>query len=114
MENKSSANRYAAGEKAKKDDEYDKTGRCMAVSGGSMHINAQGWVEPCPFAHFARENIKDHSFREILRSPFLEAIRKHPTVLQHGAIGCSLVNNRAILEEIAKTTHARATNRAGR
>ncbi len=91
------------------DDEYDVAGRCMAVGDGGMHINAQGYVEPCPFAHFALENVKNHSFKEILRSPFLEAIRKHPTVLQHGKIGCSLVNNHNILKEIAKSTGAEST-----
>jgi MoaA/NifB/PqqE/SkfB family radical SAM enzyme len=91
-------------------DEYDPNGRCMAVSGGGMHINARGWVEPCPFAHYARENIRDCSFQEVLRSPFLESIRSHPTVLKHGEIGCSLVNNRSTLEKIAKRSGARSTN----
>ena len=93
------------------DDEYDHTGRCTAVAGGGMHINAQGDVEPCPFAHFARENVKHNSFKEVLHSPFLDAIRKHPTVLQYGTIGCSLVNNRDILEEIAGSNGAKPTNR---
>lgn len=91
------------------DDEYDKTGRCRAVGEGGMHINAQGFVEPCPFAHFARENIKDCSFLEVLRSPFLNAIRNHPDALRHGKIGCSLVNNHDLLEEIASTTGAMPT-----
>jgi len=91
-------------------DEYDEDGRCMAVAGGGLHINALGWVEPCPFAHYARENVKDLSFREVLESPFLEAIRAHPTVLQHGEVGCSLVNNRATFEKIAMSGGAKSTN----
>ncbi|MBN2322389.1 MAG: radical SAM protein [Spirochaetes bacterium] len=91
-------------------DEYDEAGRCMAVSGGGMHINAKGWVEPCPFAQYARENIGKQSFREVLRSPFLAAIRAHPTLLTHGKIGCSLVNNRDTLEEVARMTGAGPTN----
>ena len=92
-------------------DEYDTEGRCMAVSGGGMHINALGWVEPCPFAHYARENVRDLSFREILDSPFLREIRSHPTVLLNGEIGCALVNNRSTLEKIAKRTGAKSTNK---
>ena len=92
-------------------DEYDAEGRCMAVSGGGMHINALGWVEPCPFAHYARENVRDLSFREILDSPFLREIRSHPTVLLNGEIGCALVNNRSTLEKIAKRTGAKSTNK---
>jgi MoaA/NifB/PqqE/SkfB family radical SAM enzyme len=93
------------------DDEYSETGRCIAVGSGAVHINAQGDVEPCPFAHFACENVNDSSFREILRSPFLQAIRKHPTALQRGDIGCSLVSNHEVLEEIAGKTGARRTGR---
>ena len=51
----------------------------VSVAGGGMHINAQGWVEPCPFAHYARENVATSTFSEVLGSPFLEAIRDHPT-----------------------------------
>jgi MoaA/NifB/PqqE/SkfB family radical SAM enzyme len=91
------------------DDEYDDTGRCMAVANGAVHITARGNVEPCPFAHFARENITRCSFRDVLESPFLSAIRSHPTALQCGEIGCALVSNRAILEEIAGERGARST-----
>jgi MoaA/NifB/PqqE/SkfB family radical SAM enzyme len=94
------------------EDEYDAQGRCMAVGRGAMHVNAQGWVEPCPFAHYAKENINTHTFREILESKFLNSIREHPTVLQHGDIGCSLVSNRDILEEIAAKTGAKETSSA--
>ena len=94
------------------EDEYDAEGRCMAVGRGAMHINAQGWVEPCPFAHYARENVNTSSFREILESPFLRALREHPTVLQHGKIGCSLVSNREVFEVIAEQTGARKTSAA--
>lgn len=93
-------------------DEYDQNGRCMAVGRGAMHINAQGWVEPCPFAHYARENINTHTFREILESPFLRALREHPTALQHGDIGCSLVSNIDVLKEIAEKTGANKTSAA--
>jgi MoaA/NifB/PqqE/SkfB family radical SAM enzyme len=91
------------------DDEYDENGRCTAVGGGAFHVNAQGFVEPCPFAHFARENVNECSFEEILRSPFLRALREHPTALRRGNLGCSLVSNREILERIARETGAIAT-----
>ncbi len=84
------------------DDEYDETGRCMAVGNGAFHVNAQGYVEPCPFAHVARENIRDASFRDILRSPFLAGIRNHPDALCRGEKGCALVSNARTLEDIAR------------
>jgi MoaA/NifB/PqqE/SkfB family radical SAM enzyme len=94
------------------EDEYDETGRCSAVGKGSVHINATGDVEPCPFAHFARENITSHSFKDILRSPFLQAIREHPDALIRGEVGCSLFSNYPILEDIAQCTGARCTARS--
>jgi len=90
-------------------DEYDADGRCMAVSNGAVHINARGDVEPCPFAHYALENVTRCTFRDILSSPFLAAIRGHPTVLRCGEIGCSLVANHATLAGIARETGARQT-----
>jgi MoaA/NifB/PqqE/SkfB family radical SAM enzyme len=96
------------------DDEYNEEGRCLPVLNGAVHINSQGYVEPCPFAHFARENIKTHSFRDILRSPFLEAVRSHPILLkkEKGMIGCSLAGNRELLGEVARQTGAAPTDSA--
>jgi MoaA/NifB/PqqE/SkfB family radical SAM enzyme len=96
------------------EDEYDEAGYCMAVGRGAMHINSQGWAEPCPFAHYAGENINTHSFRDLLRSPFFKALRDHPTALMHGDIGCSLVSNREVLREIAAATGALPTSDASR
>jgi MoaA/NifB/PqqE/SkfB family radical SAM enzyme len=96
------------------EDEYDCNGRCLAVGGGGMHINARGFAEPCPFAHFARENLCSVDFEAVLRSPFLAAIRNHPTVLIHGEVGCALVHNAEILEKIAAKTEARPTRSSGR
>ncbi|NIM17592.1 MAG: radical SAM protein [Candidatus Aminicenantes bacterium] len=96
------------------DDEYNEEDRCLPVANGAVHINSQGYVEPCPFAHFARENIKTHSFRDILRSPFLQAVRSHPTLLkkEKGSIGCSLAGNRELLAEVARQTGATPTDSA--
>ncbi len=93
------------------DDEYDEQGFCRAVRSGAMHVNAQGFVEPCPFAHVARENISDCSFEQILGSPFLTAIRQHPTMLKQGDVGCALVSNRAELNLLMKKHQAQPTEK---
>jgi len=51
-------------------------GGCMAGGKRYLHINAMGDVEPCVFAHFAVDNIRDKSLRKILKSPFMTAVRK--------------------------------------
>jgi len=93
------------------DDEYDEDGRCLAVGGGSFHINAQGYVEPCPFTHYARDNIKEQTLEEVLRSPFLREIQTHPTILKRRKYGCALFENREVVREIAKKTGAKMTER---
>ena len=92
------------------DDEYDENGRCTAVKDGAVHVNAQGDVEPCPFAHFALENVKRNTFRDILRSPFLEAIRRHPSALTKCGTGCSLSSKQELLCELAAQSGARSTD----
>jgi MoaA/NifB/PqqE/SkfB family radical SAM enzyme len=91
------------------DDEYDRRGRCMAVVGGSVHINAQGFVEPCPFAHFAADNVQDKPLGEILASPFLGRLRSSEAVIRTGPIGCALVENKGMVEVIARETGAKPT-----
>lgn len=93
------------------DDEYGKDGRCLAVGGGSFHINAQGYVEPCPFTHYARDNVKEQTLEEILRSPFLREIQTHPTILKRRKYGCALFENQEVVREIAKKTGAKMTER---
>ena len=35
-----------------------------------VHVNNEGWVEPCIFCHFATDNIADTSLAEAFNSPF--------------------------------------------
>ena len=51
-----------------------------------------------------------HGFREILESPFLKALRDHPTALTKGDIGWALVSNGEILKRIAGEHGAVSTN----
>jgi len=43
--------------------EYD-WGGCQAAGKGFLHINADGWVEPCPFSHFASDNLMEKPLAE--------------------------------------------------
>lgn len=92
------------------DDEYRDDGRCRAVTYGSVHINAQGYVEPCPFAHFASDNVREKGFDEILRSQFLATLRSSKAAVRRGRIGCALLENMDILQDIAAKTGAEPTD----
>ncbi|MFH1006608.1 MAG: radical SAM protein [Candidatus Latescibacterota bacterium] len=83
------------------DDEYAATGSCMAAGRGFLHVNAQGYVEPCPFSHLASDTIREKPFREILNAPLFSHIRAHPDVLTKPHEGCALFTYREELEGMA-------------
>ncbi len=49
-------------------------GGCIAGGRCYFHINARGDVEPCAFAHFAVDNIKEKSLKDVLQSPPLQGL----------------------------------------
>ena len=81
-------------------DEYGEDDRCVAAGQMSLHINAQGDVEPCPFAPIARENIRRGGLIAACRSPFLRAIRENPTLLRRQRMACALFEHREELAEL--------------
>jgi MoaA/NifB/PqqE/SkfB family radical SAM enzyme len=88
------------------DDEYDIAGSCMAAARGFLHINAQGYVEPCPFAHMATDTVKEVSLREALQSPLFSYIRSRGDILTKPHLGCALYENREKLMTAAKALGA--------
>jgi MoaA/NifB/PqqE/SkfB family radical SAM enzyme len=92
------------------DDEYSVDGRCQGVAGGSVHINSQGFAEPCPFCHYASDSISDKSLEDIISSPFLAALRSSDAILRRTCIGCALVENAHMVKEIGARTGARSTD----
>jgi len=92
------------------EDEYGPDNRCLAITGGSVHINSQGYVEPCPFTHLASDNIREKKLEDVLYSPFLTQIRSSDAACHHGRIGCALFENREMVQEIANSTGARPTD----
>jgi MoaA/NifB/PqqE/SkfB family radical SAM enzyme len=74
-------------------DEMD-VGGCLSAGRGFVHINAEGDVEPCPFAPISDKNLKDVTLKEALQSDFLERIRQIPELSQYTGGGCALWKNR--------------------
>ncbi len=92
------------------DDEFKLSGSCMAAGGGFLHINAQGNVEPCPFAHLAADNIRQKSLKEVFASPFFSRIREHRELLEKPHMGCALYQNRDRLCEVVSDLDVKATD----
>ena len=92
------------------DDEYENGGTCMAAGRGFLHINAQGYVEPCPFAHIASDSVRTKSLKETLRSPLFSYIRDHSGLLTQPSMGCALVEHKKELLEVSDMLGARLTD----
>jgi MoaA/NifB/PqqE/SkfB family radical SAM enzyme len=89
-------------------DEY-REGQCIAAGRGMIHINADGYVEPCPYSHFAADNIKEKPLKEILGSNFLKELRDLTISLENPKKECMLFSNGEKVKEIAMKTGAFST-----
>jgi len=75
-----------------------------------MHINSEGWVEPCIFTHFATDNIHDTSLAEAFNSPYFREIR-HRQPFSHNLLKpCMLIDNPEQSREIMALTGAQPTH----
>jgi len=87
---------------------------CIA-GGRYLHVISNGDVEPCVFVHFAVDNIKLKSLKEILTSPFFKAIQKRQPYLDgdekkpNYLRPCMIIDHPEILRELIQETGAHAT-----
>ncbi len=86
------------------------TGGCMAGGRLYAHINHRGDVEPCVFAHFAVDNIRNKSLKEALDSDFFRTIRKKQPFNKNHLTPCMIIDNPHILREVVSTHNAFATD----
>ncbi|MGB9857768.1 MAG: radical SAM protein [Dictyoglomaceae bacterium] len=85
-------------------------GGCIAGGRRYIHINHKGEVEPCIFAHFAVDNIKEKSLIEALNSPFFREIRARQPFHENLLLPCMIIDSPWILREIVAKTGAHPTH----
>lgn len=85
-----------------------------------LHINNKGDVEPCAFMHFAVDNIRNKSLKEIMESPFFSAIRERQNAVgapraysDNMLTPCCVIDQPWVLREIVKEYGAHPTDGAG-
>jgi MoaA/NifB/PqqE/SkfB family radical SAM enzyme len=86
-------------------------GGCIAGGRRYLHINSEGYVEPCIFTHFATDNIKEKSLVDILKSPFLTDIRFHQPHSDNLLTPCMIIDNPWVLREVVAKHHAISTDK---
>jgi MoaA/NifB/PqqE/SkfB family radical SAM enzyme len=83
---------------------------CIAGGREYIHINANGDVEPCVFCHFAVDNIRDKSLKEVLNSDFMRAIRSRQPYRENYLTPCMLIDEPEVLRECVAKHHAYPTH----
>lgn len=86
------------------------TAGCIAGGKSYLHINANGDIEPCVFVHFAVDNIKETTLREVLKSPLFMDIKSRMPLNNNHLRPCMIIDNPHVLREIIAKHGARPTH----
>jgi MoaA/NifB/PqqE/SkfB family radical SAM enzyme len=78
----------------------EEVGGCLSAGRGFVHINAEGQVEPCPFAPFSETSVRDAALKDALQSDFLKRIRERPELARETGGGCVLWENRELVRSL--------------
>lgn len=85
-------------------------GGCIAAGRDYFHITSHGDVEPCIFTHFAVDNVKEKSLKEVLESPFFRGIRARQPYSQNLLRPCMLIDHPHVFREIYQAYHPYPTH----
>jgi MoaA/NifB/PqqE/SkfB family radical SAM enzyme len=75
-----------------------------------LHINNEGWVEPCIFTHFATDNIAETSLAAAFNSLYFREIRARQPFNHNLLMPCMLIDNPCQSREIMAASGARPTH----
>jgi MoaA/NifB/PqqE/SkfB family radical SAM enzyme len=86
------------------------TNGCIAGGDSFFHINPRGDVEPCVFVHFAVDNIRDKSLKEVLGSPFFREYQRRQPFSDNYLRPCPIIDMPDQLRQMIKNNNARPTH----
>jgi MoaA/NifB/PqqE/SkfB family radical SAM enzyme len=86
------------------------TGGCLSAGRKYLHINNKGDVEPCVFAHFAADNIKDKSLVDCLCSDFFKDLRRTQPFHKNLMRPCPIIDHPSILKRAVQRNGAYPTH----
>ncbi|HHY59615.1 MAG TPA: radical SAM protein [Clostridia bacterium] len=84
-------------------------GGCVAGGRSYVHINSQGYVEPCAFIHYANANIRECSLLEALQSPLFQEYRRRQPFNENHLRPCPCLDNPDALLEMVRASGAFST-----
>ncbi len=68
------------------------------------HINSHEDVEPCIFAHFATDNLKNKKLIDVFKSPFFKELRDRQPYNDNLLKPCMMIDNPKVIREVASKT----------
>ena len=74
------------------------------------HVNNEGWLEPCIFAHFATHNLNESTLEEALTSGYFREIQSRQPFNENLFMPCMLIDNPRQSREIMELTGAKPTH----
>jgi MoaA/NifB/PqqE/SkfB family radical SAM enzyme len=86
------------------------TDGCIAGGRRYFHINSKGDVEPCAFVHFAADNIKGKSLKEVLQNPLFKSYQKRQPFNDNLLLPCPIIDNPTALREMVNESGAYPTH----
>lgn len=86
------------------------TGGCLSGGRRYIHINNKGDVEPCIFAHFATDNIKDKPLLDCLCSDFFKDIRRMQPFGKNLLRPCPIIDHPAVMKRAVERNNAYPTH----
>ena len=86
------------------------TNGCIAGGDSFFHITAKGDVEPCVFVHFAVDNIRDKSLKEVLGSPFFREYQKRQPFSDNYLRPCPIIDVPDELRQMIQNNNACPTH----
>jgi MoaA/NifB/PqqE/SkfB family radical SAM enzyme len=74
------------------------------------HINSKEDVEPCIFAHFATDNVKDRPLREVFKHEYFRELRSRQPYNKNLLLPCMMIDNPKVIREVVAKTGAYPTH----
>ena len=85
-------------------------GGCIAGGRNYLHINANGYLEPCVFIHYSDSNIKEKTLVESLKSPLFMAYHDGQPFNKNMLRPCPMLENPNLLRDMVKKSQAKSTD----
>lgn len=86
------------------------TGGCLSAGRKYIHINNKGDVEPCIFAHFATDNIKDKPLLDCLTSDFFKDLRRMQPFSRNLLRPCPIIDHPGVMKRAVERNNAYPTH----